>query len=96
MDDRWNRLRRMAEQGSQKAVFQMKKWGDLASAQGRLWQIRREIRVLYMQIGQCCWEKYRQEAESLFSECFSRIRLLEQEQQSLEAQVHRGKDGKGE
>lgn len=94
MDDIWNRLKQVAEQGGRKAACQVKKWGDQASAQGRLWQIRREIRELYVKIGRCCWEKYRQESEPLFSELFSRIRLLEQEQQSLEMRIHQRKDSK--
>ena len=94
MDDIWNRLKQVAEQGGRKAACQVKKWGDQASAQGRLWQIRREIRELYVKIGRCCWEKYRRESEPLFSELFSPIRLLEQEQQSLEMRIHQRKDSK--
>ena len=73
MDDIWNQLKQVAEQGGRKAACQVKKWGDQASAQGRLWQIRREIRELYVKIGRCCWEKYRRESEPLFSELFSRF-----------------------
>ena len=70
------------------------KMGRSGIRAGRLWQIRREIRELYVKIGRCCWEKYRRESEPLFSELFSRIRLLEQEQQSLEMRIHQRKDSK--
>lgn len=92
MNDMWNRIGKLAAQGGKQVATQVRKWGKQASLQTKLWQIRQERRDVFTKIGERCWGQYRQEAESLFSEAFSKLRSLEEEEKILQAQNSRRKD----
>lgn len=95
MNDTWNRIGKLAAQGGKQAMIQVKKWGKQVSVQVRLWQIGQERQEIFAKIGELCWEKYPQEAEPLFSDFFSKLCALREEEQKMKGENRQGKDGEG-